>query len=335
MPKVVRIHRTGGPEVLSLEEAAPDAPQEGEVLLRVQAIGLNNSEAQYRRGDYAMRPTELPSRLGRECAGVIEALGPGVEGYRTGDEVSTIPMFDLVRNGVYGEWALVPAASLVRMPPNLSRLEAAAVWQQYLTAYAPFVEYASLGHGDWVLITAAASSVGRGAIQVARELGCRVIASTRSPEKSTTLTRAGAERVVVTSRESLAAVVRETTFGEGVRFAFDPVAGKSLPDLCECAAHGALIVLYGRLDASPAEYPVLACLRKGLSVRGYTLWEVTLDPERRKRACGWITARLADGRLKPVIDRVFALDEIVEAHRYLESGRQQGKIVVKVVQTTA
>lgn len=330
MNRIVRLYGTGGPEVLKLEEAEPEAPREAEVRLRVQAIGLNNSEAQYRRGDYAMRPTELPSRIGRECAGVIEALGPRVEGYRIGEEVSTIPLFDLVRNGVYGEWAVVPAQALVRTPRNLTRIEAAAAWQQYLTAYAPFVEYASLAARDWVLITAAASSVGRGAMQVARELGCRVIATTRSAHKADALRAAGAERVIVTPREPLVEAVREATAGTGARLIFDPIAGGLLPALCEAAANGGMVVLYGQLDRVPVEYPLLTCLRKGLAVRGYTLWEVTLDPARRQRACDWIGARLADGRLKPVVDRVFRLDEIVEAHRYLESGAQQGKIVVEV-----
>ncbi len=330
MDRIVRVHRTGGPDVLALEEAEPEAPREGEVRLRVQAIGLNNSEAQYRRGDYGMQPTALPSRLGRECSAVIEALGPGVQGFGLGEEVSTIPLFDLVRNGVYGEWAVVPAQALERMPPNLSRLEAAAVWQQFLTAYAPFVEYASLSPDDWVLISAAASSVGMGAIQVARGLGCRVVATTRSAAKAAALRDAGAERVVVTPDEPIADAVRETTGGKGVRMVFDPIAGPLLGELCEAAAPGALIVVYGQLDRRPAELPVLACLRKGLSVRGYTLWEVTRDPARRRRACGWIRERLADGRLKATVDKVFALEQIVDAHRYLESGRQVGKIVVRV-----
>ncbi|HET7380272.1 MAG TPA: zinc-dependent alcohol dehydrogenase family protein [Gaiellales bacterium] len=332
MKRIVRLYRSGGPEVLQLEAAEPEPPRPGEVLLRVQAIGLNNSELQYRRGDYPMRSTEFPSRLGRECSGVIEALGAGAEGFAIGDEVSTIPRFDVRRNGVYGEWAVVPVEALVRMPPRLSRIEAAAVWQQYLTAYAPLVEYASLAAGDWILVTAAASSVGRGAIQVARELGCRVVATTRSPAKAAALGAAGAARTVVTSREPLVSAVREATGGAGVKLAFDPIAGKGLGELCECAADGGLVVLYGQLDASPAELPVVTCLRKGLTVRGYTLWEITLDPVRCQRACDWILVRLADGRLTPVIDRVYSLDAIVEAHRYLDSGRQEGKVVVQVEQ---
>ena len=142
--------------MLRLEAAAPEAPREGEVRLRVRAIGLNNSEAQYRRGEYPMRDTTFPTRLGRECSGFVEALGEGVAGVALGDFVSTIPAFDIQRSGVYGEWAVVPAAALVPVPAGLSHLEAAAVWQQYLTAYGPLVEQAKLRPGDTVLITAAA-----------------------------------------------------------------------------------------------------------------------------------------------------------------------------------
>jgi NADPH:quinone reductase-like Zn-dependent oxidoreductase len=315
--------------VLTLEDVAPGVPGHGEVRLRVQAFGLNNSEAQYRRGEYPLRNTDFPTRIGRECAGTVEALGPGVDDFRVGDEVSTIPLFDVQRGGVYGDWAVVPAAALERMPSRLPRIECAAVWQAYLTAYAPFVEYAALAAGDWVLITAAASSVGRAAMQVARELGCRVIATTRSAKKATVLADAGAERVVVTSAEPLAGAVHEATRGAGAKLVFDPIAGAIVPALCDAAASGALLVLYGRLDASLAEYPVITCLRKGLTLRGYTLWEVTLDPARRRRACDWIKTRLGDGRLTPAIDRVFSLEDVVEAHRYLESGEQLGKIVVR------
>jgi NADPH:quinone reductase-like Zn-dependent oxidoreductase len=326
--RIVRLYRTGGPEVLHLENVVPEAPQRGEVRLRVRAIGLNNSEAQYRRGEYPMRDTTFPTRIGRDCSGVVEAVGEGVEGIAVGDFVSTVPAFDIQRNGVYGEWAVVPAAATVAVPAGLSHVEAAAIWQQYLTAYGPLVEPGALQPGDWVLITAASSSVGRGAIQVARLLGCRVIATTRSPAKREVLLAGGAHHVVVTGEEDLAARVAALTGGKGFRVALDPIAGPGLAVIAEAAGQGATIVEYGQLSRDPTPFPLLAVLRKHLVIRGYTLWEITLDAVRRRRAVEFISGHLARGSLRPVIDRVFTLDEVVAAHHYIESGEQTGKIVL-------
>lgn len=328
--RIVRIHEVGGPEVLRLESVAPEAPMAGEVRLRVRAIGLNNSEAQYRRGEYPMRDTTFPTRIGRECSGTVEAVGEGVTGVAVGDFVSTIPAFDIQRSGVYGEWAVVPAAALVPVPAGLSHLEAAAAWQQYLTAYGPLIEHAALAPGDTVLITAGSSSVGRGAIQMARLLGCNVIATTRRPAKREILLAGGAHHVIVTDEEPLASRVATITDGKGFRLALDPIAGPGLAALAEAAGQEATIVEYGQLSNAPAPFPLLAVLRKHLTIRGYTLWEITLDPARRARAVNFISGHLARRTLRPVIDRVFALDDIVEAHRYIESGRQTGKIVIDV-----
>jgi NADPH2:quinone reductase len=329
MSRIVRLYRTGGPEQLQLEEATPEEPRYGEVRLKVQAIGLNNSEAQLRRGDYPLLKASFPTRIGRECSGIVEAVGPGVIDVAVGDEVSTIPTFDVQRNGIYGEWAMVPVEGLTKVPSNLNRLEAAAVWQQYLTVYGPFIEHASLHHADTVLITAAASSVGRGAIQVAKLLGCRVVATTRSPDKVRVLLEAGADRVVV-SGEDLVGAVMAVSEGHGASLVFDPIAGPGILALAGAAMPGGLIVEYGQLATEPTPFPLVACMRKGLTIRGYTLWEITLNPLRREQAKCWIHDRLATGELRPVIDCVFPLDRIVEAHRYLESGRQTGKIIIDV-----
>jgi NADPH:quinone reductase-like Zn-dependent oxidoreductase len=330
MRRIVRFHSIGGPEVLRLEAAAPDAPGPGEVLLRVQAIGLNNSEAQLRRGDYGMMQADLPSRIGRECSGIVVGAGEGVASVKEGDLVSTIPAFDVKRSGVYGDWCVVPETALARVPDGLTRLEAAAVWQQYLTAYGPLVEYSAIGPGTVVLITAAGSSVGRGAMQMARQLGGRVIATTRTASKRAGLLAGGAEGVIVTSEVPLVERVLELTDGQGFDVCLDPIAGPLVNGLVAAAKREATIFLYGQLERAPTEIPIVELLRKGLWIRGYTLWEITLDPERRERAKRYIHDCLATGALRPVIDRVFRLDEIVEAHRYLESGVQNGKIVIDV-----
>lgn len=325
---IVRLHTIGGPETLQLEEAAPTAPQAGEVRLRVQAIGLNNSEAQFRRGDYPVASADLPTRLGRECAGVIEALGSGVSGFAVGEAVSTIATFDVKRHGVYGDWAVVPVDALVRSPVRLSRREAAAIWQAALTAYGPLVEYARFEPGDAVVVMAASSSVGQTALQVARYLGCLTIGVTRNEAKIERLTRSGADHVIVSSRESTGERIRQLTNGRGARMILDPITGPGAVELAASLAQGGVLVAYGQLDPRPVTIPLVDLMRKGASIRGYTLWELTLDAEKRARATRWIFDRYERGDLVPVIDRTFALERIADAHAYLEFGRQVGKIVV-------
>ena len=327
MPRVVRFYRLGGPEVLTLDEIPAIDPGPGEVRLAVQAFGLNRSEVQYRRGDYPLLDARFPTRLGKEAVGVIDAIGPGVDGVVAGSRVTTIPNFDMGRYGVYGESAIVPATALAPVPRGLSTVEAAAIWQQYLTVYGPFVEYGLLGKGGVVLVTAASSSVGRGALQVSRILGATAIATTRSEAKRAALLAGGADHVVVTTSEDLVARVREIS-GRGADLVFDPIGGAGIAALAEAAAPGATVLLYGALAFGPTPYPLVTALKKGLSVRGYTMWEMLNDPARFARARHWVIEQIETGALRPVIDRTFPLDRIVDAHAYMESDAQNGKIVV-------
>src|SRR4051794_35098931 len=178
MARVVRFHKTGGPEVLQVEDLQVPPPGKGEVQIAVKALGLNRAEAMFRRGQYLEDP-KLPARLGYEAAGTVAALGPGVQGLTVGDAVSTIPSFSLNQYGVYGDLANVPVHAVAHYPKTLSWEEAAAVWMQYLTAYGALVDIAKLTRGDTVLIPAASSSVGLAAIQVANRVGAVPVALTR------------------------------------------------------------------------------------------------------------------------------------------------------------
>lgn len=194
----------------------------------------------------------------------------------------------------------------------------------------PLVHVAQLGAGDTVLIPAASSSVGLAAIQIANLLGATPVALTRRRTKQQALLDAGAAHVVATEEEDLVGRVNEITGGIGARVTFDPVAGPTLVKLAEAAAPGGIIIEYGALSPEPAPFPLFAALTKSLTLRGYVLFEITGDPPRLEAAKKFITEGLASGRLKPIIAKVFPLEEIVEAHRFLESNQQFGKIVVQV-----
>src|SRR5436305_13223408 len=154
MARVVRFHETGGPEVLRVEQAEVPPPGAGEVQISVKALGLNRAESMFRRGQYLEEP-RLPARLGYEAAGTVAAVGPGVQGFKVGDAVSTIPSFSLNDYGLYGELANAPAHAVTRHPASLSWGEAAAVWMQYLTAYGALIGVGRLTRGDTVVIPAA------------------------------------------------------------------------------------------------------------------------------------------------------------------------------------
>lgn len=329
MAKIVRFHETGEADVLRVEEMPASEPAAGEVRLKVAAIGINRAEVMFRQGVYLESP-ELPSRLGYEAAGTVDAVGPGVSGIQIGDRVSTIPSFSMTQYGVYGDSAIVPAYAVAAYPDHLSVVEGAAIWMPYMTAYGALIEYARLTAETTVLITAASSSVGLAAIQITKSVGALAVATTRGAGKKQFLRDAGADHVIVTDETDMAAQAMEITDGRGVDILFDPVAGPFLETLAQAAAPGATIFEYGALSTAPTPYPLFDALGKGLTIRGYTLFEIVKNPESMARGKQFVYDGLASGAFEPMVARTFTLDAIVEAHRYMESNRQMGKIVVTV-----
>jgi NADPH:quinone reductase-like Zn-dependent oxidoreductase len=329
MARVVRFHRIGGPEVLQIDTVDVAAPGPGEVRINVKALGLNRAESMFRSGNYLQQPV-FPSKNGYEASGTVESVGPGVEGLKPGAVVSTIPAFPLGQYGVYGDMALVPAAAVAKHPPSLTWVDAAAIWMQYLTSYGALIEIGKLGSGDAVLIPAASSSVGIASIQIANLVGATPIALTRTENKRDVLTKLGATHVIATESQDLVAEVQKITKGKGARIAFDPVGGPTVAKLAQALARFGVLFEYGALSTEPTTQPLLELLGKSLTVRGYVLLELTADSKSLERGKKFVTDGLAAGKLKPVIAKTFPLEQIVEAHRYLESNQQIGKIVVTV-----
>jgi NADPH:quinone reductase-like Zn-dependent oxidoreductase len=232
--------------------------------------------------------------------------------------------------GVYGDAAIVPAHAVVEHPSSLSWSEAAAIWMQYLTAYGALVEIGGVAPGDTVIVTAASSSVGLAAIQIVNAAGATAIAVTRTRAKCAALENAGARHVVATENDDLVAETLRITKGAGARLVFDPIGGPGVEALAKATAIGGTIFLYGALSSAPTPFPLFAAIRKQLTLRGYTLFSVTRDPQKRERGIRFVLDGLTSGRLRPIIARSFPLAQIVEAHRYLESNAQIGKIVVTV-----
>jgi NADPH:quinone reductase-like Zn-dependent oxidoreductase len=329
MSKIVRFYSIGGPENLKIEEGALREPGEGEVKLRVQAVGLNRAEFGFMHGQYFETP-QLPSRIGYEAAGIVEGVGPGVDPGWIGKPVATIPGFSMSKYGVLGEEAVVPADSLGEYPAKLSPVQAAAIWMQYLTAYGALITYGALKPGDFVVITAASSSVGLAAIQIVNAEGATAIAGTRGSNKRSELLALGAAHVVATEEEDIGQKVNEITGGKGARLIFDPVGGPGVEKLVAAAGYHGIIFQYGGLSMQPTPFPLRALVGKGLSMRAYSLMELRREPELLKAAKQYVFDRLEDGRFHPKIAKTFPLAQSIEAYQYLESNQQVGKIVITI-----
>jgi NADPH:quinone reductase len=330
MPRTVVFYETGGPEVLRIENTPDVSPDPGEVVIDVEAIGLNRAEALYRMGQYLEEPKSFPAKLGYEAAGRVSALGPGVAGFSVGQRVSTIPAFSMRDYGMYGDQVVAPASAVAAYPENLSPVQGASIWMQYLTAYGALVHFGQLRPEQTVLISAASSSVGIAAIQLVKSIGATSIATTRSSRKKAALIAAGATKVIATEEEDLVKAVHETTGGKGIDLVFDPVAGKFVETLAQICAAGATIFEYGALSGEPTPFPLVLALQKGLSVRGYTLFELHQNPAARDEALKFVFERLESGELVPLVDKTFPFEQVVAAHRYMEENNQIGKIVLEV-----
>lgn len=327
MTRTVRFHQTGGPDVLQLDELTVSAPLQDEVLVKINTIGLNRAEVMFRSGQYLETPA-LPTQLGYEASGIVEQLGPGVTQFRVGDKVNVIPAFSMNHYGTYAEKAVLPVHALVTQPDNISDTEAAAVWMQYLTAWGALIDLGQLSQGQTLLIPAASSSVGLAAIQIANQVGAIPVAITRKADKKDALLKHGAKHVIISESQQIVEQVELITGGKGADMVFDPVAGPALETLANACGNFAQLFVYGALSPQPTPFPLFSALAKGLTFRGYTLFEFTQDATRLKRGVDFITSGLAAGHLKPVIAKTFSLDDIVAAHRYMESNQQLGKIIV-------
>jgi NADPH:quinone reductase-like Zn-dependent oxidoreductase len=329
MSRTIKFAKAGGPEVLEFidEQVAEPAPHE--VRIKVKAIGLNRAEVMWRNDAY-IEPVKFPAGLGYEIAGIIDAVGKEVTGLAVGDVVSTIPAFSMNNYAAYGEVVLMPDHVVVKHPKSLSYTEAASVWMMFATAYGALIFDAQLTKGDFVVIPAASSSVGLAAIQLANYAGATPIAFTRTSAKRDRLLEAGAAHVVATEEDDIVDEVMRITDGKGARVIFDPVGGPNFPRLAATLAHQGIIYLYGLLDEGETPVPILNLLRKLPTIKVYSLSYVVSDEARRKAAVDYILKGLDSGALKPVIDRTFRFDEMVDVHRYLEGNSQFGKIVVTV-----
>ena len=326
--KGVRIHEFGGPEVLRFEDLVVPTPSKDEVRLKVRAIGLNRTEITLRSGRSPKKP-QLPTQIGFEAAGEIDSIGEDVIGYRPGDRVALIPAYGAAQYGLYGEVSLAPARSLVQIPEGISFAEAAATWVAFGTAWCGLLNVGGLQNGEHVVISAASSSVGIAAIQIANRLGAIPIALTRTSFKTEALRKLGAFHVIA-GEQDLEHEIKNLTDGKGADLIFDAVGGPNFSLLCKAAKTDGRLLLYGALNREPTVISPFDVFGRDLTIRGFALPSLALNDALLSELKHFISSGLSDGSLKPIIARTFAFEEIANAHRFLESGEQIGKTVVLV-----
>lgn len=336
--RIYRFHEYGGPDKLRLESVPQTDPGPGEVRVKVQAMSLNRADLLWLANTYVETPT-LPSRIGYEVAGVVEAVGPGVTAFRPGDRVSSLPAFSLSDHANFGETAIVPARGLMPTPERFSPAEGAAFAFAYFTGYFGLYELARLQPFQTVLVTAATSTTGLAAIPLAKKVGATVIATTRTSKKKGGLLKAGADHVVATGEEDLAERVMGLTGGRGVDLAYDCVAGSLSDQIARSVAVRGWWVVYGFLDA-PGPFPWMPAMKRSFRFAVYKVFDFTGnrtlgllgDEEAFARSKRFVAAGLADGSLPPVpIDRQFkGVESLPDALSYMASDQAAGKIVLTV-----
>ncbi len=324
--KAVEITQPGGPEVLRAAERTRPTAGAGEVLIRVQAAGVNRPDVLQRRGAYAPPPgaSDLP---GLEIAGRIEEGDLAAGGWAVGDRVCA-----LVTGGGYAEWCVAPVGQCLPIPPGLSFIEAAALPETYFTVWSNVFDRARLAPGESLLVQGGTSGIGVAAIQIAAALGHPVYATAGSGEKAQTCEALGARRGINYRTEDFAAVVKADTNGRGVDVILDMVAGDYVPREIACLADDGRLVIIALLGGAESRVDLAAVLRRRLTVTGSTLRprpvEFKAAIAARLRSVVW--PLIAAGRIRPIVHSVFPLEQAAQAHALMESSAHVGKIVLAV-----
>jgi len=321
---VVEIPAPGGPEVLRLAQRPLPVPGEGEVRIRVAAAGLNRPDVLQRKGAYPP-PRGASDIPGLEVSGTIDAVGPGVTRWKEGDQACA-----LVTGGGYAQWCLAPAAQCLPVPAGVSLADAASLPETFFTVWSNVFQRAGLRPGESFLVQGGTSGIGVTAIQLARALGARVLATAGSAEKCAACVRLGAHRAIDYRNEDFVAVAKEETSGRGVDVVLDMVGGEYLQrEITACAEDGR-IVFINTMGGAKSTINVVDVMVKRLVITGSTLRarpvavKAAIARELEERAWPLIEA----GSVRPVVHARFPFAQAAQAHALMESSAHVGKILL-------
>ncbi|HWA84970.1 MAG TPA: quinone oxidoreductase [Opitutus sp.] len=319
--RAIRIHETGGPEKLRLEDVPLPEPGPGEVRLRVEAAGLNYVDVYHRSGLY---PRSRPFTPGLEAAGVITAAGTGAGDFRVGERVATARA-----SGAYADETLAPVAELVRVPDGVATETAAALLLQGLTAHALACDVFPLKAGEVALVHAAAGGVGLLLTQIAKKRGARVIGCVSTDAKAALARETGADHAIVTARETFAESARRLTDGRGVDVVYDSVGKDTFEASLNSLRPRGMMVSYGNASGPvPAFSPLLLTQKGSLFFTRPSFGHYVATPGELRERSGELFRWVAQGALKVRVGEKFPLAAAAEAHRAIESRKTTGKVLL-------
>jgi len=323
MEQAIRFYETGGPQVLRLEQVEVGQPGPGQVRLRHRAVGLNFADTYFRNGTY---PIPLPAGMGVEAAGVVEALGAGVDNVAVGDLVTYTGFLNTL--GAYSTARLIPAAPLIKLPAGLSCETAAAMTMRGLTAAYLMRSIATLNSGDTILLHAAAGGVGLIVSQWAKLLGLRVIGTVSTEAKAAVARAHGCDEIINYSHEDVAQRARELTGGVGVSVVFDSVGKDTFMASLDSLKRRGLMVCFGTASGKIAPFdPQLLAMKGSLYLTRPALADYIADPAEKDMLAGEIFGHVAAGRIKIEINQRYALQDAAQAHQDLESRKTTGSSI--------
>jgi NADPH2:quinone reductase len=323
MAKAIRMHQTGGPEVLHLEDVAVGDPGPGQVRLRHEAVGLNFADTYFRTGMY---PVPLPAGMGVEAAGVVEGVGEGVTNVKPGDRVTYTGFVNTL--GAYSTERLIPAGPLIKLPQGISCETAAAMTMRGLTSAYLMRRIWPLQAGDTILLHAAAGGVGLIVSQWAKILGLNVIGTVSSEAKAEVARAHGCDHVILYGREDVAKRVREITAGAGVAVVYDSVGKDTFAASIDSLRPRGLLVCVGTASGPvpPIDATMLA-VKGSLYVTRPALANYIADPAEKAALAEEIFGLVAAGRIRIEINQRYQLEDAVQAHRDLESRKTTGSSI--------
>ena len=313
----------------------PQLTQAGEkgnksVRVKLSSIGLNRADTLFPQGHYFFKPEYENSycRVGFEGAGIVDAVNEG-SAFKVGDRVAILPLkFDVSKQGCLAEYGIYDESIIIPSPSAISDDLTGAIWMQYLTAWGGLVTDGQLQANQTAVITAASSSVGIAAIQIAKMLGATAIATTTSDEKEVQLKALGADHVINMKTHDYVEKIKEITQNKGTNLVFDAVAGPATRGLVQGSARGGKIIIQGMLDRRPMDIHAGVLMKRLLTLKGFTLDLLLDNPEQLKNAIQKITEGLNSGALKPVIAKQFPMNQFEDALHLLKSNKHTGKIVI-------
>ncbi|KVU05972.1 quinone oxidoreductase [Burkholderia ubonensis] len=326
MAHAVRFHQTGGPDVLRWETVEVGDPGPGEVRVKHAAVGLNFADTYFRSGLY---PVPLPSGIGVEAAGVVEAVGDGVTHVAVGDRVTYTGFINTL--GAYSTERLVPAAPLIRLPDAIACDTAAAMTMRGLTSAYLLRRIHAFNAGDSILLHAAAGGVGLIVSQWAKLLGLTVIGTVSSEAKAEVARAHGCDHVILYRHEDIAGRVRELTDGKGVDAVFDSIGKDTFGASLDSLKRRGLMVCVGTASGPiPPFNPQLLAMKGSLYLTRPALADYIADPAEKAALAGELFDHVAAGRIRIEIHQRYALEDAVRAHRDLEAGKTTGSSVFDV-----